>query len=48
MVHKLVSDHPKSIKLGQMTHFIVILRVVVRLSIGKNLKLSPVPWATSL
>ena len=46
-VFNLVSVHPRSIKLGEMTTLKVIFHVGVSLSIGYHLQLAPVPCAIS-
>ena len=44
-VHNLVSVHPKSVILGQMTNLNMVFRMVVSVyRLVKILKLAPVPW----
>ena len=44
-VHNLVSVHPKSVILGQMTNLNMIFHIVVSVyRLVKILKLAPVPW----
>ena len=44
-VHNLVSVHPKSVILGQITHLNMVFDIVVSVyRLAKILKLAPVPW----